>query len=376
MKIILILLLCISLNAKSFMLSNIALPHVSILNLNTQEFDKSDYAKLYKEGFILTLLAQKEHDALMSELLYAHKQILNVQEIKESKLYQIAFFMPKKEIGRYATSTVNSAITTMLTNNMEFEITVFDAATEPTALQNIQNRRYDIVIAPVTNDIAQTLCDTKLQNKFYIPTLHSQNLECDNAKIIFGGIDYKKQVQSFEKEVAQDKITLISSDSAVIAQIDGFVKESYEVKRHIKIDNASNLKNLLKRYENQLHEQKVFINLPLVSATMFLSQMTLYDIEPKQIYTTQILYNPNILRLTQHKDRENLLIANSIKKLDSRDVGNANLLKNDLRYDWIDFTTTYGLSKILEGSIDDNQIEYDIHHIKAAKRNFVTKEIE
>ena len=167
-----------------------------------------------------------------------------------------------------------------------------------------------------------------------------------------------------------------SSDSAVIAQIDGFVKESYDIKRHIKIDNAGNLKNLLKRYEDQLHEQKVFINLPLVSATMFLSQMTLYDIEPKQIYTTQILYNPNILRLTQYKDRENLLIANSIKKLDSRDVGNANLLKNDLRYDWIDFTTTYGLSKILEGSIEDNQIEYEIVHIKAAKRNFVTKEIE
>jgi hypothetical protein len=373
MRILLILLLAISLNAKSFLISNIPLPRVEVLNLNFKDFSDKEIEKLYEEGYILTLLSLNNLNEPMIELTQVHKQILNIHESIDKQLYKIAFFMPKKAIGKYATSTVNSAITTMLTHNFDFELTVYDAQEFDTSLQNIEALTHDIVIAPVTIEYAQRLCQNNLANRFYIPTVHAKNLTCDNKNVVFGAIDYQAQVNSFADEITE-ALTLVSNTSSVTSLIDGYVVDSYDIREHIVVTDAGNLKQLLTKNKEVLHEQTVFLNLPLIEATLFLSQLPLYEIEPKAIYATQILYNPNILKLTQYNDRKNILIANSIKKLDAKDIGNANLLRNDLRYDWVDFTTAYGFSKILDGTLENNQIEYEIEHVKALRRNFVTKE--
>jgi hypothetical protein len=373
MRILLILLLAISLNAKSFLISNIPLPRVEVINLNFKEYSEKEIEKLYEQGYVLTLLSLNNLNESMTQLTQIHKQILNIHEAIDRQLYKIAFFMPKKAIGKYATSTVNSAITTMLTHNLDFELNVYDAQEFDTSLENIEALTHDIVIAPVTIEYAQKLCDKTLANRFYIPTVHSKNLHCDNQNIVFGAIDYQAQVDSFQSEITEP-LTLVSNTSSVTSLIDGYVVDSYDIREHIVVTDAGNLKRLLTQNKDVLHEQTVFLNLPLIEATLFLSQLPLYEIEPKAIYATQILYNPNILKLTQYNDRKNILIANSIKKLDAKDIGNANLLRNDLRYDWVDFTTTYGFSKILEGSLGNNQIEYEIEHVKALRRNFVKKE--
>jgi len=373
MRILLILLLAISLNAKSFLISNIPLPRVEVINLNFKEYSEKEIEKLYEQGYVLTLLSLNNLNESMTQLTQIHKQILNIHEAIDRQLYKIAFFMPKKAIGKYATSTVNSAITTMLTHNLDFELNVYDAQEFDTSLENIEALTHNIVIAPVTIEYAQKLCDKTLANRFYIPTVHSKNLHCDNQNIVFGAIDYQAQVDSFQSEITEP-LTLVSNTSSVTSLIDGYVVDSYDIREHIVVTDAGNLKRLLTENKDVLHEQTVFLNLPLIEATLFLSQLPLYEIEPKAIYATQILYNPNILKLTQYNDRKNILIANSIKKLDAKDIGNANLLRNDLRYDWVDFTTTYGFSKILEGSLGNNQIEYEIEHVKALRRNFVKKE--
>jgi len=302
-----------------------------------------------------------------------HKQALNIQETMHKQLYNIAFLMPKKAIGRYATNTVNSAITVMLKDNIDFKITVFDAQEFKESLQQIESHNYNIVIAPLTLEYADLLCQNRLLNRYYIPTLHSNSLQCNNKNIIFGAIDYEAQVQSFIGDI-NEPITLISNDSQVTSLIDEFVKQNYQVREHIIITEAGDLRASLRKTKKNLHEKVLFLNLPLVSATLFLSQLPLYEIEPKAIFATQILYNPNILKLTQYNDRKNLTIANSIQKFEDRDIGYASLLKNDLRYDWIDFTTAYGLSKILNNESIGNQIQYNIEHIKPLRRSFVLKD--
>lgn len=373
MRILLFLLLAISLNAKSFIISNIPIPKNTIINLDYQDYNDQEIENLYENGYVLTLLSLKNLNEGMNELLYVHKQVLNIDKSVHKKVYQIAFFMPKKAIGKYATSTINSAIVTMLSKNLNFEISVFDATDFEPSYTEIEKKNYDIVIAPITNDIAFKLCQKNVANKYYIPTLHKKTLACKNKNLIFGAIDYEAQVKSFESLI-NEPITLVSNKSLVTTQIDTYVEQTYEIRQHLYVTNAGNLKDELTQKKDKLHEKVIFLNLPLVEATLFLSQLPLYEIEPKAIYSTQILYNPNILRLTQYNDRKNLILANSIKNLDQRDVGNANLLRNDLRYDWVDFTTMYGLAQILEKNIDSNQIKYEIKHIKPLRRNFVTKE--
>jgi len=374
-KIVLILLLAIHLQAKSFLISNIPIPPNYIIKVDTKTYSKAELDELYNLGYIFTLLAQDNLYDELSFKLSIHKQALNIQETIHKQLYHIAFLMPKKAIGRYATNTVNSAIIAMLKDNIDFKITVFDAKEFKESLQQIENHNYHIVVAPLTLEYAHLLCQKRLFNRYYIPTLHINSVQCSNENIIFGGIDYEAQVQSFIDDI-DEPITLISNNSQVTSVIDEFVKQNYQVREHIIIKDAKNLKASLTKTKKILHEKVLFLNLPLVSATLFLSQLPLYEIEPKAIYATQILYNPNILKLTQYNDRKNLTIANSIQTVDDRDIGYASLLKNDLRYDWIDFTTAYGLFKILNNEPIGNQIQYSIEHIKPLRRSFVLRDLQ
>ena len=67
---------------------------------------------------------------------------------------------------------------------------------------------------------------------------------------------------------------------------------------------------------SRLSDATVFLNVPLVKASMVSSQMRLYDVKFNALLSTQINYAPSIFKLTQPQDREKLYIANSISKTD------------------------------------------------------------
>ncbi|MGM0533628.1 MAG: hypothetical protein ACQERK_03925 [Campylobacterota bacterium] len=370
MRIILIALLAISLQAKSFLISNIPLPVTSVMQTGITDYDPDTAQKLYKNGRIFSLLAYDKIDSNMQQTLNMHKQALNVRTLSKSFAYKLAFFMAEEKIGRYATSTVNSALATLLSNNKAYTVDIFDATKFDNALSKVEAKRYNLVIAPLMEEATKALCAKSLANRYYIPTQNSNEFTCDNDRVYFGGIDYKAQVESFQKLV-KEPVTVVSNSSNITSQIDAHVKENFEIRKHLRLKQVRNLKTVLSQNKDRLHEKVIFLNLPPVSATLFLTQLRLYEIEPKRILSTQILYTPHILKMTQPKERENLVIANSIEHIDKHLTGYAKLLQNNLRYEWIDFTTAYGLQKFLNKQ-QTRQFTYGIEHVKAQKRNFKT----
>ncbi len=373
MRILLLLTLAAGLFAKSFLISNIPLPSVSLVNLELEPLEQSQIDELYEQGYILTVLAQNNLNKELLREIAIYKKTLNIKEAIQLDLYEVAFFMPQKAIGRYATTTVNSAISTLLINNKDFSLKVYDTNEFEKNLAAIENGSYDVVIAPLTSELAQRLCDRGVDSRFFIPTVHQKSVVCDDKDIYFGAIDYEQQIKSFLHD-ANSSVTLVSNSSKITKRLDKLVKEHFPVKEHLVLTQTRNLKRQLQRMKEQLHEQEVFINLPLVKATLFLSQLRLYEIEPAKIYTTQILYNPLILKLTQYEDRKNMVIANSIEKFSDTFYNNTKLLKSDVRYDWIDFATAYGLNMIIKDMLTQNQITYDVTHTKALRRNFRIKD--
>ena len=112
-----------------------------------------------------------------------------------------------------------------------------------------------------------------------------------------------------------------------------------------------------------------------------MSQLTLYDINVTNILSTQINYDPLILSITQAKDRNNMIIANSIEKNNNVLIEANMLLNNDIVYDWINYSTTVGSDYFFhlithdkreyELAMQDNQIIYPISLVQPSYSRFV-----
>jgi SRSO17 transposase len=113
---------------------------------------------------------------------------------------------------------------------------------------------------------------------------------------------------------------------------------------------------------------------------MIMSQLTLYDTNVTNILSTQINYDPLLLSMTQYVDREKMIIANSITQENNTIIESNALLGNDIRYDWINYTTTVGIdyfyNKITGGDreynieISDNQMIYDVELLRPGLSKF------
>jgi SRSO17 transposase len=114
---------------------------------------------------------------------------------------------------------------------------------------------------------------------------------------------------------------------------------------------------------------------------MVLSQLTLYDINVTNILSTQINYDPLILSITQAKDRNNMIIANSVTIKNNILIETNHLLNNDIVYDWINYATTVGVDFFFSMAtrnereytleMSDNQIVYPISLVQPSYSRFV-----
>jgi SRSO17 transposase len=119
---------------------------------------------------------------------------------------------------------------------------------------------------------------------------------------------------------------------------------------------------------------------------MVMSQLTLYDVNTSSILSTQINYNPELLLLTQAKDRETMLIANSINYHNNIMIESNALLQNNIVYDWINYATMIGADYFYHlitsaqreypQEIINNQIEYPISIVKPTASRFTILKTE
>jgi len=363
--------------AQSQIMSSIPLPMTIIIDLDPNEYEDYMLEKKLENGEVFTFIA-KAKNSKNEELLVMRRNIMSLFNVKEkiyaSGTFQLAFIVPYKTIGKYASSTSNSALGYLLNRGVPFEMKLYaiedeDEQTLLDTFENINKKKFDLVIAPVTQKGAYNICNQTLLFPVFIPTLHKNRLDCPNSMIFFGGIDYTKQIEVLSGLVSKSGLKIaVSGTSAVSQMLSKRVKEIVHVNKTIVLGQNGYYKGIIDRFSN-LNLATIFLNTSIVKSSLFLSQLTLSDYKPSKVLSTQINYSPLLLTLTQYHDRKNMIIANSIEKIDPKLSENIALIEQDVRFNWLNYSTIAGIDivfskktsedrlssvKLVNGSLDHN----------------------
>ncbi len=300
--------------------------------------------------------------------------------------FKIALLVPKKVIGSYANSVSNSIISYLLFKNENFNFEIFDSKDEDDEsiygkIIEIKSKGYNFVIAPVTVKGAEVLTRVSSDLLVFIPTINRYEMGEIPPNIIFGGIDYKSQIDSL-LGYANDKVALFNDGSRVSKELSLYIKEkafdNIVFTKEIK-NIKTNLRYILKN-NHKLKKSSIFLNMPIVKSSLLASQLTQYGLHPHALLSTQVNYNPLLFKLTQKKDREFFYIANSIFYPDNKLKDINLLLGNNPDFSWIDYSASIGLDyifsnqlnsmKVFDEDIDGNQVYYKTRVEKAGESSF------
>lgn len=429
MKILLSILILLTTMAfaKSYLLSNIPLPKTYIQNLDPYPCSE-DCLQDYIDNEMLFSFLSHAHKQLededQEEMRMINISLFNLGSQIRSDELKIALLLPYKKIGRYAASTTNASFAYLIARNQNFELKTYNIEHEERediskALTQIQEDGFNYIIAPFTQEGAQTFVHMNPTQELYFPTINKNDINTTLQNIYFGGIDYKAQIDMLLKETVAPlvifydktkigkKLSLYEEEAFKnrpfdnvydVDNIDPFLDENNEEDLFVynnDIDIDDNRTRVIKfsipkwttNLEKQLFENEkitngsIFINTPIVKSSMIMSQLTMYDVNATNVLSTQINYDPLILSLTQYVDRYKMIIANSITKNNSIFIETNSLLGNDIVYDWINYTTTVGIdfffTKITNQDrqykidMQNNQMIYPIELLQPSKTRFI-----
>lgn len=303
-------------------------------------------------------------------------------------MIKIAVLVPQKTIKKYAITSVNSVMSYLLYKNYSFDLNVFNTNDERedsilNALTEIKAGGYTHIIAPLTPEGAQIVADRVKDEIVFIPTLNHSSIRGAGSNIVFGGIDYDQQV-ALLTEFANEKVGTFEDGSALSYQLNGFVKKNASrVFYEKRIENSkANFKQLFKG-NTSLNNASLYLNTPLVTTSLIASQLRANGIAPYALLSTQINYNPLLLTLTQYEDRDNMFIANSIKRAPAELEEINALFGHDIVYDWVNYSTTIGtdylcnqffgnsVSKTFSETVSSNQVIYQTAIYKPGRNEFI-----
>lgn len=429
MKIILsiIIFFSVMLQAQSYLISNIPLPKTYIQNMDPYPCDEDCLQDFLDNGMILSFLAHAQRqldNPEQDEVRMMSISILNLGSQISDKL-KIALLLPYKKIGRYAASTTNASFAYLLARNQDFELKTYNIESEDSkeikkALSQIEDDGFGYIIAPFTQDGAETLISLRPYENVYFPTINKKDVNTSLSNIYFGGIDYRAQSDLLLKEAVSPLVIFydksptgkklaqyeeeifklkdinssdinnsfdIQEEAYEMAELDTENNESMvspdENRTIVKFSIPRRTTNLEEQlFENEeIKEGSFFVNTPIVKSSMIISQLTMYETNATNVLSTQINYDPLILSLTQFEDRQNMVIANSITHNNSVFIETNALLGNDIVYDWINYTTTVGMdyffNKITKQDrqykidVVDNQMQYPIELLQPSKTRFI-----
>ena len=416
-KVSIILLLPIVLFAQSFLISNIPIPKTYIQNLDPYPCSESYLQEYIDNDMIFSFLAHattKLENEKQNEIRIMNISVLNVGSHIITKKIKIAMLLPYKKIGKYASSTINASFAYLITKNQSFELKSYKIEDESVeeiekALQKIEEDGFNHVIAPLTLTGANAVTEVDPKINIYFPTINKQDSNATSPYLFFGAIDYKAQsdllikeavsplVIFYDKSAIGKKLALyeenkftykIVKDTNASTEFGAYIQEPQKIKiedrKTIKYSIAKGSTNLQKQLEEneKIQLASFFINTPIVKTSMIMSQLTLYDANATNVLSTQINYDPLILSMTQYEDRKNMIIANSITENNSVLIETNALLSNDIKYDWINYTTTIGVDYFFnlltnedrEYNIEmlNNQMVYKIELLQPSLSRFIT----
>lgn len=362
-KLFLALFLPIIVFAESNVFSNIPPAKIEIININPEKCNKSCLLDLSKEKKILSFIARfdktiddEELQSLMEEYSKEIGIYYRFRFDPLGKRLEIALLIPKKIIGKYSTTTIDTILAYLVSRNIDFRFKVFDSIDEnldslSRVIDLIDDEHFNFLIAVLSKKESLSVLEN-INMPIYIPTI-AKDSNFVQSNIVFGGIDYKTQIDSLLKEVEGEIIIAYNDDSALgemlgeITKDAAFQSEINFMQDIITNKVAANFSSNLRREEENIPKSSLFLNTPVVKSGLLLSQINFLKDKPLKILSTQVNYNSSFLSLLRGIDTSNIIIASSIGESPQILLEYGYLLSSDIKYDWVSYSTALGIDLFL-----------------------------
>lgn len=351
--------------------SNIPPAKIEIINLNPESCSKSCLKDLAKKKKIFSFMARfdkKIDDEDLQNVMVDFSKKIGIYykvrfDLLEDKL-EVALLMPKKTIGKYSTTTIDTILAYLAFRDIDFRFKVFDSIDEnpanlAKALDLLTREKFNFVIAVLSKEESLGVLQN-LNLPTYIPTLKKPTNWSGKDNIIFGGIDYDAQIALLLKEANKNTLLAYNDDSALGAMIGKSLEAQVAqngkfnfIQEIVTNKDAANFSANLSKRRTSIANGNVFLNTRIIISGLLLSQIGLLRQMPSKIFSTQVNYNPAILSLLRGINTRNLVIANSIGRADSRLIEYGSLLSADMKYDWVNYSTALGVDLFLNKMKDD-----------------------
>ena len=245
-KIVTILAIFSLLSAKSFIISPIPMPDSIILDISITKYSKEELLDFLKKGKVFSFLSQAKNYQDNQQFSKKFKMVAKEVGIIGNFPFRIALLSPTKKIGKYTLFIQKSIISYLLYKNANFYFETFilndeNLSTIKESLNNIEQKEFDLIVAPLTEKGAKNIINTSTFTAIFIPTVNSSfiNSETIPKNILFGGIDYKKQIEELT-EFGAEKISLFyDTNSPLTIKLNNYIDQYSFVEKKIGIKRES-----------------------------------------------------------------------------------------------------------------------------------------
>jgi len=363
---------------KNQSLSSIPPAKITYINLEPEFCDSSCLNELIKSDMLASFMARFEPAKIDDKaLLDLYTSLGGEMVLKLATSDKIAVIIPQKIIKSYANVVSNAILSYILKQDANVEVKFINSSDESlsslqNALQNARNEGFIFFIAALTQNGANIANSLILPNELiYIPSVHSSFVTAPKPNLIFGGVDYKAQISAL-LAFTNEKIVAFDDGSALAQKLNEYVRmQSNDYYESSITGKDINLNDTLSK-KSKFDNASVFLNIPIVKASLVATQMRGFEIKPYALLSTQINFLPNIFSAITQRDRQNLFVANSLNSLDERFLGFGDLFGVDFRYSQIGYSSALGVeyiytnfinknaSKIFTERVEGSQVLYDV----------------
>jgi len=330
--------------------------------------------KEVEEKKVILLPPPVEDDEIITEPMIEEKV-----EKEESIYKKIALIYPSKVVGPYAKTTVNTLTSYLLYLNLPFKLETFDSIDESveninTQISLLKEQGYEKVIALYTQAGFEVLNihDDLYDLEIYFPLINKNEIVTQKDNFVFGGISYTRQLELLHSVASQNN-SMFYVESYIGNKLKDAYTSIFGMDVNIKeIERANNQYKYIMDDE-RLKESTVMLNTPIIKSSIIMSQLTAYEVNPIAILSTQINYNPLLIKLTQDIDRTNFFVVNSIGKSDDYLQEYTNLLEADIVYNWVDYSSLVGVNYLINKDGDINIVDTTVEENQALYKPYLFK---
>ena len=343
---------------KNQSLSSIPPAKITYINLEPDFCDNACLNELIKADLLASFMARFEPTKIDDNaLLELYISLGGEAILKVNKSGKIAVIIPQKIIKSYANVVSNAVLSYVLKQDADIEIKFINSNDESpqsltNAMQTARAQGFNYFIAALTSNGANIINSLVLSNELiYIPSVHSSFIINPKPNLIFGGIDYKEQISAL-LAYSNEKIVAFDDGSSLGQKLNEYVRmQSTDYHEASIVGKDINLNDTLSK-KSKFDDASIFLNIPIVKASLVATQMRGFEIKPYALLSTQINFLPNIFNAIAQRDRQNLFIANSLNPVNDLFLGLGDLFDVDFRYSQIGYSSAFGAEYIYTNFID------------------------